>query len=48
MFAVLYRRFSYPTQMKTFEAYEDARKYWNYMRVQYGVRYTELVPVETT
>ena len=42
---VKYRYFNYATKQKAFETYEDARKFWNFIRVQYGIRYAELVPV---
>lgn len=43
MFKVQYRYYNYALKTKFFEEYEDARKFWNYMRVQAGIRYTELI-----
>lgn len=48
MFKVQYRYYNYSLKTKFFEEYEDARKFWNYMRVQAGIRYTELVPNDIT
>lgn len=43
MIKVNYRYFNYSLKTKLFDDYEDARKFWNFIRVQYGVRYAELV-----
>ena len=43
MIKVQYRYYNYSLKTKLFEDYEDARKFWNFMRVQSGIRYAELV-----
>lgn len=43
MYKVQYRYYNYALKTKMFESFEDARKFWNYMRVQAGIRYTELI-----
>ena len=43
MYKVQYRYYNYSLKTKMFESFEDARKFWNYMRVQTGIRYTELI-----
>ena len=43
MIKVQYRYYNFALKTKLFEDYEEARKFWNYMRVQSGIRYAELV-----
>ena len=43
MIKVQYRYYNFALKTKLFEDYEEARKFWNYMRVPAGIRYAELV-----
>ena len=43
MIKVQYRYYNFALKTKLFEDYEEARKFWNYMRVQSGIRYAEMV-----
>lgn len=47
MYQVMYRYYNYEMRQKAFDTYAAAKQFFYTIKAQKGVRYAELVPVET-